>query len=329
MSKLQEYIESNAIRRLTEEQQDRLALMVDDGDEQALAEWCNLNEVRVESVKKWARTGILAAGLAIGGSEPLLAEDDIPAWIRNKANQTTFAQTAQSRMQGKEVQRIDPNAPEPRPGRQDQRRGHWDSGRGGYHQHGGYPYDDHPNYRRGMLWDPYRSMWVNRPRTGIYFSIGNRPVYDPYNPYWQANQMHMRMQQPGYQQAYPAQGSYGFADDEDQEDYTMPSTGGPGVVPPDPAPPPNAQVDIDSDPEGGDGTPANEPIQDTPSKTVMYDFGGQQVAFKPFPTPIEIARARQMGAFNTQVRLKNQPNAANALVYEKNGIKHVLLLPRN
>lgn len=266
MGSLREYLEANTIRRLTEEQQDDLALMVDRRDEQGLAEWCRSNDVGVKTVKRWARTGFLAAGVVMGSSEPMLAEDDIPAVIRSMANQTEFARTARASVPSggtvAENSRTDV--------------AHW-------------------NQTPGMLWDPVENRWV--PRGGAFSNATFR-----FDPYMEARQMHAR----------------------------MPQIEGQGTVPPDPPPPPGTTVDIDSSPEGdpGDG-PADEPAQDIPSKTIMYNFGGQRVAFQPFPTPIELARARQNGAFFTEVPLKNQPTPAPALMYEENGVRHVLLLPRN
>lgn len=273
MVNLRSYIEANTIRRLTEQQQDDLALMVDRGDEQGLLEWCGINDVTVGTVKKWARTGILAAGMAVASSEPLLAEDDIPAVIRSMANQTEFAKAAQKAV---------PSGRKP-----------------------SQPVTAHWNQQQGMLWDPIENIWV--PRGGRHREATLR-----FDPYLEARQMHARLIPVGY-----------------NEDLTMPSTGGPGVVPPDPPPPPGASVNIDSSPDGDPGEEVNEPAPDVPSKTIMYNFNGQRVAFQPFPTPIELARARQRGAFFTEVPLKNQPTPAPALMYEENGVRHVLLLPRN
>lgn len=275
MGTLRGYLESNAIRRLTEEQQDELALMVDRGDEQGLNEWCKDNDVRIGTVKRWARTGVLVAGIAMGSSTPMLAEDDIPAVIRQLANQTEFARAARPTATADDAmsEAVAPTA-------------HW---------------NNHP----GMMWDPIENVWVTRG--GRHTEATFR-----FDPYLEARQMHARLIPVGY-----------------NEDLTMPSTGGPGVVPPDPPPPPGATVDIDSAPEGDPGEVVDEPVQDIPSKTIMYNFNGQRVAFQPFPTPIELARARQRGAFFSEVPLKNQPTPAPALIYEEGGVRHVLLLPRN
>lgn len=303
MSKLQAYIEINKIQRLTESEQDELALMVADRKLEALEEWCKLNEVDMKRVWNWANKGakgaLAAAGIAgsLAGS-PAQAGDDIPDYIRKKANQTPFAQQSQQSMtRGQDPRRINQG-----PSGDQQ---HWN-------QHGNRSWDD-DNQRwhdgNGRYWQDRR-----RPRTGVWFNFGNNyqndePYYDSYydDPYAAVRQMNDRLM---YSNEYES------------------GLGGPGAVPPDP-PQDGSPVDVDSSSDGDAGEgPSNEPMQDVPSKTIMYNMNGKQVAFQPYPTPIELARARQIGAFNQKVTLKNQPEPADALVWEDHGIMHVLLLPK-
>lgn len=203
MSGLRDYLEVNTIRRLTEQQQDELALMVANGEDDRLSEWCDLNEVSMDRVKKWARTGALAAGLAASGGAAK-AGDDIPDYIRKKANQTQFSQQAQqAQTRGKEAARIN------------QDHGH---GQGGH-------WNNHGDDRR---WDDDNERWVHGgrhhrhgARTGIW--------YDPYyNPYQGAMVMHNRMVGQRYPDPYAGQNPY-MEPDQPQpgEPYIDSEPGGP------------------------------------------------------------------------------------------------------
>ena len=77
MSNLRDYLDIIKLQSLSEDDQSNLAHMVLNNMDQDLEEWCQLHEISMDkvkdTVKRWARTGALAAALAGSGIVPAAA----------------------------------------------------------------------------------------------------------------------------------------------------------------------------------------------------------------------------------------------------------------
>lgn len=282
---------------LSEQQRDHAALLVEGGDEMALKQWCQLHELDLSTVKKWARTGALAAGLvgAIAGTAK--AGDDIPDYIRKMANQTQFAQQAQGQsgvqagqpQQGPaanqrhsdEQKRIDAIIRQQQQGQRDQ------------------PRVDVPRRNDQPRYDD-RRRWDGNRRGG--YGYGSEYGYED-DPYWSARQMDMEMRRRLWWQQQQSQRWFA------QQPYRV------------------IQEPVDQFYDQGAVPDEMDDTEEETTTVIRYNLNGKQMGFIPNPSPIELAKARKLKAPLKKVHIRGRDVPIDAYVYELDDVTYVVAMP--
>ena len=199
MSTIRENLDTIEFNNLSEDDQRELAHMVLNNMHQDLEEWCQLRELDMGKIKKWLKTGALAAALAGAGmtaahaqsyqkggnfnssqmQQPQGGSNQDELW-RKRQQQGNGGYSAQDLQHSKDQKRMDAELQQQRgQGRQQQRgqgrqQQHWDQGRdqrgdqrgqawGGQPDAEQYQHwqQDHDDARR---WARQRGGWQERPR---------------------------------------------------------------------------------------------------------------------------------------------------------------------
>ena len=215
MSMLREHIDVIEMGLLPHDTKVRIAEMIVSKNRKALVEYCQLHEIDLSKVKKWAKTGALAAAL-IGSGITAAHAGQNDEWLRarqQRAQATGIAQTQQDQQWQQRYQQRGQDQGQFQQGRQDQRRyqqrGNDEQPRMGqrYQQRGSFGFADdgedvsdmqryrymvqHPQMARQMAqqqggWVPHPD-WVEMnpwstvdheppPDDGLYFDYENSDI---------------------------------------------------------------------------------------------------------------------------------------------------------
>ena len=183
MSNIREHLDILEFNNLSEDDQRDLAHMVLNNMHQDLEEWAQLREIDMGKIKKWIKTGALAAALAGAGISAAHAQD--ADWMRKHGgNQQQMQQRGQDQGQFQQRGGVDMrgNAPGQAWGRIPglEQYQHWQQDRGEAqqwaHQRGGW--EPRPRWH---LENPWAMIDIEPPEEALYFrDNGNDIMFIPH-----------------------------------------------------------------------------------------------------------------------------------------------------